>query len=74
MSVIDSFLIFDVVYVMTNGGPLNSTEVIGLLLYNQAFRYFNMGEASAIAWVIFAIVFFVTLVQWRVFGMRGDKA
>lgn len=74
MSIIDSFLIFDVVYVMTNGGPLHSTEVIGLLLYNQAFRYFNMGQASAIAWVLFAIVFAITLFQWRVFGIRGDRA
>jgi multiple sugar transport system permease protein len=74
MSIIDSFLIFDVVYVMTNGGPLDSTNVIGLLLYNQAFRFFNMGQASAIAWVIFGIVFAVTLLQWRIFGIRGDRA
>lgn len=74
MSIIDSFLIFDVVYVMTSGGPLHSTEVIGLLLYNQAFKYFNMGEASAIAWVIFAIVFVVTMFQWMIFGTRGQKA
>jgi len=74
MSVIDSFLIFDVVYVMTSGGPLNTTEVIGLLLYNQAFRYFNMGQASAIAWVIFGIVFAVTVIQWRLFGVRGGRA
>lgn len=74
MSIIDSFLIFDVVYVMTNGGPLDSTNVIGLLLYNQAFRYFNMGQASAIAWVIFGIVFVATLLQWRFFGIRGDRA
>jgi multiple sugar transport system permease protein len=74
MSIIDSFLIFDVVYVMTNGGPLHTTEVIGLLLYNQAFRYFNMGQASAIAWVIFGIVFAVTVIQWRLFGLRGGHA
>lgn len=74
MSIIDSFLIFDVVYVMTNGGPLHSTEVIGLLLYDQAFQYFNLGQASAIAWVLFAIVFAITLFQWRVFGIRGDRA
>jgi multiple sugar transport system permease protein len=74
MSVIDSFLIFDVVYVMTSGGPLHTTEVIGLLLYNQAFRYFNMGQASAIAWVIFGIVFTITVIQWRLFGIRGGRA
>ncbi len=73
MSVIDSFLLFDVVYVMTDGGPLGTTEVVGLLLYRQAFRYFNLGEASALAWVIFAIVFAATLVQWRFFGLRESQ-
>jgi len=70
MSVIDAFLIFDVVYVMTDGGPLGTTEVVGLLLYRQAFRYFNLGTASAMGWVIFAIVFTATLVQWKLFGTR----
>lgn len=70
MSIIDSFLIFDVVYVMTDGGPIGTTEVIGLLLYRQAFRYFNLGSASAMGWVIFAIVFVVTLIQWKFFGTR----
>jgi len=70
MSVIDAFLIFDVVYVMTDGGPIKTTEVVGLLLYRQAFRYFNLGDASAMGWVIFAIVFTATLVQWKFFGAR----
>lgn len=70
MSIIDSFLIFDVVYVMTDGGPIGTTEVVGLLLYRQAFRYFNLGTASAMGWVIFGIVFVITLIQWRFFGAR----
>jgi multiple sugar transport system permease protein len=70
MSIIDSFLIFDVVYVMTDGGPVGTTEVVGLLLYRQAFRYFNLGTASAMGWVIFAIVFVITLIQWKFFGTR----
>ncbi|NLE53153.1 MAG: sugar ABC transporter permease, partial [Chloroflexi bacterium] len=70
MSVIDAFLIFDVVYVMTEGGPVGTTEVVGLLLYRQAFRYFNLGDASAMGWVIFAIVFVATLIQWKYFGAR----
>ena len=73
MSVIDSFMIFDVVYVMTEGGPLGSTEVVGLLLYRQAFRYFNLGTASALGWVIFAIIFTATLVQWRFIGLRDRR-
>jgi multiple sugar transport system permease protein len=74
MSVIDCFMIFDVPYVMTDGGPIGTTEVVGLLLYRQAFRYFNLGTASALGWVIFAIIFTVTLFQWRVFGLRGRRA
>jgi len=70
MSIIDAFLVFDVVYVMTDGGPVGTTEVVGLLLYRQAFRYFNLGDASAMGWVIFAIVFAVTLIQWKFFGVR----
>lgn len=70
MSIIDAFLIFDVVYVMTDGGPVGTTEVVGLLLYRQAFRYFNLGDASAMGWVIFAIVFTATLIQWKFFGAR----
>ncbi len=73
MSVIDAFLIFDVVYVMTDGGPLGTTEVVGLLLYRQAFRYFNLGTASAMGWVIFAIVFTATVIQWKLFGTREAR-
>lgn len=72
MSVIDSFLVFDQVFVMTNGGPLQSTEVIGFLLYRHAFRYFELGYASSIGWVMFAVIFVITLVQWRLFGFGGE--
>jgi multiple sugar transport system permease protein len=74
MSLIDAFLVFDIVYVLTDGGPIGTTEVIGLLLYRQAFRYFDLGTASAIGWVIFGIVFTATLIQWRLFGVKGEKA
>lgn len=68
MSVIDAFLVFDQVFVMTSGGPLGSTDVVGLFLYRYAFRYFEMGTASAVGWVIFAVIFAITLMQWRLFG------
>jgi len=72
MSVIDSFLVFDQIFVVTNGGPLQSTEVIGFLLYRYAFRYFKLGYASAIGWVIFAVIFAITLAQWRLFGFGNE--
>lgn len=71
MSLIDSFQVFDQVYVMTFGGPLGSTEVLGLYLYREAFRLFHLGYAAAVGWVIFFVVFLVTLLQWRVLGSGG---
>lgn len=65
MSLVDAFLIFDLAYVMTGGGPLGATNVVGLLLYKNAFRYYKMGLASAIGVMVFAIILIITLVQMR---------
>jgi len=67
MAIIGSFQVFDQVYIMTEGGPLYSTTVLVVYLYNNAFRYFRMGFGCAIAWVLFGIIFIVTLVQLRLF-------
>lgn len=60
---------FDRVYVLSGGngsaGPLDSLLVPVLYLFNNAFRYFKMGYASAIAWVIFVIILALTLLQWQ---------
>jgi multiple sugar transport system permease protein len=68
VGVIDAFLVFDQIYVMTGGGPIGRTEVLGLLLHRQAFRYFDLGGAAAIGWVMFALLAGVSLVQWRFYG------
>lgn len=65
MSVIGSFQVFDTVYVLTSGGPLNSTKVLVFYLYEQAFKFFDMGYASAVAYLLFAVVFILTLLQMR---------
>lgn len=65
MAVIDSFQVFDHVYVMTQGGPLGATNVAPLFLYNQGFRLFHLGYAAAVGWVIFLVVLVATLIQWR---------
>ncbi|UQZ87528.1 Lactose transport system permease protein LacF [Paenibacillus konkukensis] len=64
MSFIGSFQVFDTVFLMTQGGPARSTSVIVHYLYENAFKYFNMGYASAMAYVLFFMVFIVTLVQF----------
>lgn len=70
MSVIGSFQVFDTVYVLTSGGPLNSTKVLVFYLYEQAFKFFDMGYASAVAYLLFAIVFILTLLQIKY--LRGS--
>ena len=65
MSVIGSFQVFDIVYVLTSGGPLDSTKVLVFYLYEHAFKYFEMGYASAVAYLMFALIFILTLLQMR---------
>jgi multiple sugar transport system permease protein len=59
---IDALKTFDIIFVMTQGGPANASETINLLLFNQAFSYFNMGYASSMAVALFAVVLGASLV------------
>jgi multiple sugar transport system permease protein len=63
---------FGVVYVMTAGGPVNATNVIVLYLYQQAFQFFRLGYASAVAYVLFAFIFIATMIQFRLMGKRTE--
>lgn len=64
MGIIGSFKVFDIISVLTDGGPGQATTVIAFLIYRSAFIYGKMGYASAIAWVMFLIIFIVTIFQW----------
>lgn len=72
MGVIDGFLVFDQVFILTEGGPLGTTDVLGMLLYRRGFRFFDLGGAAAVGWVMFGLVAAITLVQWRAYG-AGSK-
>jgi multiple sugar transport system permease protein len=65
LSVISTFQTFTSAYVATNGGPLDSTLFYVLYLFRQAFQFFNMGYASALAWVLFLIILALTLLIVR---------
>jgi multiple sugar transport system permease protein len=72
VGIIGSFQVFTQAYVMTGtaqpgseGGPANATLFVVLYLYKKAFQEFKMGYASALAWVLFAIILVFTLIQWR---------
>lgn len=62
---IGSFQVFDLIYMMTQGGPENSTMVLVYSIYKYAFEYFEIGKASAIAYVLFAIIFVLVFCQWK---------
>lgn len=72
MTVILSFQVFALVYVMTGGGPGGATSVIVFYLYKQAFIYFRMGYASAVGYVLFVIIFALTLFQFRFLGKTAE--
>lgn len=61
--VIGSFQVFTPVFVLTQGGPLGSTDVAVYRIYQRAFVNFDFGYASALAWVLFAFIFLATLIQ-----------
>jgi multiple sugar transport system permease protein len=62
---ISAFNIFNEVFIMTRGGPIYSTHTIVMEIYDLAFRYFRMGEAAVVSWVLFIILFVLTLIQFR---------
>lgn len=64
ITAISSLQVFDLIYLMTQGGPFESTNVLVYAIYKNAFEYFNVGKASAIAYVLFAIILLLTLIQW----------
>jgi len=71
ISIIHSFQVFGYAFIMTEGGPGASTNTLVLYIYQQGFKYFNMGYASAVAWVLFIILLAVTVTQYYVNHRRG---
>ena len=60
---ISSFQVFDLIYVMTQGGPQNSTNIIVYSIYKYAFEYFDIGKSCALAYVLFFIIFILAVFQ-----------
>lgn len=65
LTTIGSFKVFDHIYQMTGGGPENGTLVLAFYIYQQGFKFFNVGYAAALALIMFVIVMALTLVQVR---------
>ena len=63
VTAISSFQIFDLIYVMTQGGPAGSTDVIVYSIYKYAFEYFDIGKSCALAYILFVIILVLALIQ-----------
>ena len=66
MGIIGSFQVFTNVFMMTAGGPGNSSLMLVLYIYRNAFQNFKMGYASLLAWVLFCIVMVITVIQFYI--------
>ena len=64
ITTISSFQVFDLIYLMTQGGPDGATDVLVYWLYKNSFEYFEIGRASATAYVLFVIIAILSLIQW----------
>lgn len=73
MGLISGFQVFDQMYIMTNGGPNDSTRTYMMYLYDHGFRYFEMGTASAMSYILLLIILIVTLIQFKLVPQRYDQ-
>lgn len=65
MTIITSFQVFDQAVIMTDGGPVNSTNTIVMYIYQNGFEYFNMGYASMLGMMLFFVIFIFTMIQMK---------
>ncbi|HTT89889.1 MAG TPA: sugar ABC transporter permease [Acidimicrobiales bacterium] len=70
IDMISSFQVFDTVYVMTNGGPGYSTQVMNFTIYQHAFQFLQIGYASALSVILFVIILVITVLQFLYFRKR----
>ncbi|WP_424769306.1 carbohydrate ABC transporter permease [Paenibacillus sp. sgz302251] len=71
-TLVNSFQVFDIIFVMTNGGPGRATNVLASWSYAQVFTYHDMGRGTAIAWVLAFIVLFISIFSNRLSSKNND--
>lgn len=72
IEIINALKVFDLVFIATSGGPVNSSRVAVLHIYDLAFSWNKMGEASAAAVYLFVIIMVITIVQWKLLRRRVE--
>jgi multiple sugar transport system permease protein len=64
IGIINTLQIFDPIFIMTDGGPADSTRTLSYYIYTRGFQNLRMGYAAALSWVLFVIILLFTLIQW----------
>jgi len=72
LELIFNFKVFDTVYATTQGGPASASQTVIMLLYDTAFKYFRLGDASVMALFVFVSLLLITLLQWRLFRRQVE--
>lgn len=72
LAAISAFQVFDLIFIMTEGGPAYATQTLSYYIYTKAFRSFDMGYAAAMSYVLFAILLVLSIVQMRIFRPVAD--
>jgi multiple sugar transport system permease protein len=72
ITIINTLQIFTEVFILTNGGPMNSTEVIAPYIYKHAFFYMDIGYASALSFMLLLMLLVITVFRLRRLGPEGD--
>lgn len=71
LKTISAFGIFDIIYVLTGGGPANSTQVLGYYIYMESFKYLHVGYGAALSYVIAAIILLLVFIYSRILRFEG---
>jgi len=67
---LSSLQVFDLPFILTQGGPVNSTNTLVMYMYETAFKFLRMGRATAMAVMLFGVIFTMTMIQLRLLRER----
>ena len=70
---VEAFRVFDIIYILTGGGPANGTLVISYVAYQETFRFFNLGRGAAVSFLISLFVIVAALVYLRLLSDRQGE-
>ena len=72
LTTIGTLRIFDMVWIMTDGGPSHATETVATDVYSTAFRFFQVGYAQAMAMILLVVIVLITIVEYRILNRRAE--